>query len=148
MSQLQYFTSSLYDSSISNSSYYSQAVRIPRNADIIKISGQGGWDPETGDIEPGTSPAALAKHIAQAFANVDRVLRAADSKNGWGDVYLAHVYSVGLLDEGHIDAIIASMKKWCPNHRPCVTAVEVPNLALDHMRIEVEVEAYVDEGRK
>ena len=47
--------------------HYSQAVRI---GDTLDCSGQGGWDPETGEISDD-----LATEIEQAFKNVDICLK-------------------------------------------------------------------------
>ena len=57
--------------------HYSQAVTI---GDIVKCSGQGGWDNE-GNLEQYDDNA----QIDNAFDNVDRVLRAAGLR-GWEDV--------------------------------------------------------------
>lgn len=38
-------------------------------------------------------------------------------------------------------ATVESMKKWAPNHMPLLTFIEVKGLALEAMRIEIEVEA-------
>ena len=99
MSQLAFFDYKGYGEYISNLNHYRQAVRIPANATLIKISGQGGWDPETGDVEPANSAAALERQVEQAFANVDRTVRAAGGTKGWGDLYLARVYFVGMPDQ-------------------------------------------------
>jgi enamine deaminase RidA (YjgF/YER057c/UK114 family) len=148
MSHLKYSTGPTYDAQLSDQFHYSQAVRVPGNPNLIKISGQGGWHPESGTIEPPTSAEALSRQVEQAFANVDAVLKDAGSKRGWGDVYLARVYLVDLKDEGLMSGLVQALKKWCPEHRPVLTAVEVKGLALEGMRIEVEVEAWDEEGGK
>lgn len=148
MSQLKYFNGPPYDVRLSDNSHYSQAVRLPGNPNLIKISGQGGWDPQSGVIEPPTSAEALTRQVEQAFANVDAVLKDAGSKGGWSDVYLARIYLVDRKDEGLVSGMVAALRKWCPEHRPLLTAFEVKGLALEGMRIEVEVEAWDEEGGK
>ena len=145
MSQLQYSNDSGRGQHLSDISHYSQAVRIPSNTTLIKLSGQGGWDQETWEYEPPTSPEALARQVDKAFANVDVNLRTAGSKKGWGDVYLARVYMVGIKEEGLSKGVVDALKKWCPNHRPLFTAIGVEALVSERMRVEVEVEATCDE---
>ena len=142
MSQLGFFDYKGYGEYISNLNNYRQAVRIPTNATLIKISGQGGWDPETGDVEPATSAEALERQVEQAFANVDRTVRAAGGKNGWDDVYLARVYFVEIRDEGLTSGCVKALKKWKPDQKIVLTGVEVKGLWSESMRVEVEVEAY------
>ena len=141
MSHLTYNNYPGFGQQLSDTTHYSQAVRIPGNPSLIKCSGQGGWDPETGAIEPPTSKAAIETQVAQAFSNVDLTLRNAGSKRGWSDVYLARIYFVDLETPGLFEKTVECMKQWCPDHRPVVTGVTVQGLALEGMRIEIEVEA-------
>lgn len=145
MSSLTYSNYPGFGQQLSDSTNYSQAVRVPGNPNLIKISGQGGWNPQTGAIDPPTSQAIINAQISQAFSNVDLTLRTAGSKRGWDDVYLARIYYVGLGEEASFGKLVETLKEWCPNHRPVVTAVEVQKLALEGMRIEIEVEAYLAE---
>ena len=146
MSQLTYSTGTPYATHLSSHYHYSQAVRVPGNPNLLKLSGQGGWHPTSGAIEPASSPEALARQVEQAFANVDAVLKDAGSKGGWGDVYLVRLFLVGLEEEGLMDGCVRALEKWCPSHSPVLTAVEVKGLALEGMRVEVEVEAWDGEG--
>jgi enamine deaminase RidA (YjgF/YER057c/UK114 family) len=147
MAALSYSNPKGKGAELSEHFHYSQAVRLPTNPPTIKISGQGGWEPASGDIIPPTSAENITKQVEQTFANVDDVLRTAGSKNGWADVYLARAFVVGMQDfDGVIlGATADALKKWCPNHSPVLTAIEVKGLALDGMTIEVEVEALVNE---
>ena len=142
MSTLTYSNPTGYAAELGNQFSYSQAVRLPGN--ILKISGQGGWDPSSGNIPAPTSAEAISDQVARAFANVDDVLRAAGSSRGWGNVYLVRAYLVGMedFDGAAVTATKEGLQKWCPDHRPVLTAVEVKGLALKGMRIEIEVEAY------
>ena len=47
--------------------HYSQAVRV---GNIIDCAGQGGWNPETGEVS-----SDLNKEVEQAFQNVDMNLK-------------------------------------------------------------------------
>ncbi|KAK3718122.1 hypothetical protein LTR37_005237 [Vermiconidia calcicola] len=129
MSTLTYSNPTGYAAELGNQFSYSQAVRLPGN--ILKISGQGGWDPSSGNIPAPTSAEAISDQVARAFANVDDVLRAAGSSRGMED-----------FDGAAVTATKEGLQKWCPDHRPVLTAVEVKGLALKGMRIEIEVEAY------
>jgi enamine deaminase RidA (YjgF/YER057c/UK114 family) len=148
MSQLKYSNDPFRGQILSDNSHCSQAVRLPGNPSLIKTSGQGGWDQYTGEYPPTNTPEGLAKQVDQAFANVDLNLRTAGSKNGWGDVYLVRVYVLGTHDEGLVTGLAAALRKWCPTHCPLLTAVEVKGLAFEEMRIEVEVEAWDEQGGK
>lgn len=147
MSTLSYFNPQGHGAQLAQQFYYSQAVRLPTTPPTIKIAGQGGWDPKTGEIPPPNDPDSISAQVDLAFSNVDDVLRTAGSKNGWRDVYLVRAYLVDM--EAHegamVNAAVESLKKWCSGHQPVLTAVEVKGLALDGMRIEVEVEALLGE---
>ena len=145
MSHLPYFTTPGYGQTLSTTTHYSGAVLLPSISKILKCSGQGGWDPQTGTIDPPTSQLAIDAQIAQAFWNVDLILRTAGSKRGWGDVYFVRIYYVDHGDEESMAKIVECLREWCPEHRPVLTGVQVKGLALEGMRIEVEVEAYLGE---
>ncbi|KAK5659045.1 hypothetical protein OQA88_1132 [Cercophora sp. LCS_1] len=118
--------------------WYSQAARV---GDKIEISGQGGWDPETGILKEDP-----LEEVDQAFANVDLTLRDAGGE-GWSQVYKVVIYALEpqFVDEAFLGRIIENFKKWMPDHQPLLTAVGVAKLGagiVSHMKIEVEVVAY------
>ncbi|KAK8044113.1 hypothetical protein PG993_004137 [Apiospora rasikravindrae] len=131
MAHLQYFTYPEYGAVLGEQSYYSQAVRI---GDRIECSGQGGWDPSSGEISPD-----ISVELDRAFANVDLALRTAGGK-GWSQVYKINMFYVG-LDEEMMRAWRKTMEKWCPNHRPILTATGAASLAIPGMHVEIEVVA-------
>ncbi|KAK9238588.1 Endoribonuclease L-PSP/chorismate mutase-like protein [Lipomyces kononenkoae] len=116
--------------------WYSQAVRV---ADRIECSGQGGWDPITGVINP-----EINAQIDQAFANVDRALKDAGGK-GWSQVYRVNSYHLPLNNEA-IAAVVRNFQKWTPEHHPIWTCVGVTRLGEDEMRVEIEVVAQVEDA--
>lgn len=160
-----FFTYPGQGEALSNGFHYSQAVRIGNR---IEISGQGtsrteashfdrhdltrepspdsgGWDPASGAI-----PSSLTKEIEQAFSNVELALQAASpdpsKKITWRQVYSARSFNTpaSLTEEG-LAATAAALRKFCgPDHRPLLTAVGTPQLALPGMNIEIEVVALVD----
>jgi enamine deaminase RidA (YjgF/YER057c/UK114 family) len=84
--------------------------------------------------------------INQAFANVDLALKTAGGK-GWSQVFRVTSYHIPLNNEA-MELMVAGFKKWCPEHQPIWTCVGVTKLALDDMRVEIEVRAYDPEGAK
>lgn len=114
MSTFTYDNAYAFGQVLSDTTHYSQVVRLPTTPPTLKLSGQGGWDPDTGAIEPATTPELLATHIDQAFANVETVLKG--SKSSWQDVYLVRAYMVG-QEDGIVEMAASALKKWCPHHR-------------------------------
>ncbi|PYI25133.1 YjgF-like protein [Aspergillus indologenus CBS 114.80] len=111
---------------------YSQAVRI---GDRIECSGQGGWDPQTGEIHR-----EINAQIDQAFKNVDLNLKTAGGK-GWSQVFRVNSYHVPINNEA-LDAMVRNFKQWMPDHEPLWTCVGVTRLGEDDMRVEIEVVAH------
>ncbi|KAK1985423.1 endoribonuclease L-PSP [Colletotrichum cereale] len=134
MSGLKYFSYEDYGVTLGKEMHYSQAVRV---GETIECSGQGGWDPKTGEI---TSD--LFQEIDQAFENVELTLKDAGGE-GWSQVFRIRIYA---LDEAWtpegVGRMIDNIKKWTPNHAPILTGVGVTNLGQPGMRVEVEVSAY------
>lgn len=112
--------------------HYSQTVDLGNGT--IKCAGQGGWEPESGDIDANDS----TKQVQLAIENVDLVLRAAGLR-GWEDVYLLRSYHTDIRTTW--DPIVEALKRRIPNHKPVWTAIAVPHLAFPTMLIELEVEA-------
>ncbi|KAK4173404.1 Endoribonuclease L-PSP/chorismate mutase-like protein [Triangularia setosa] len=137
-----FFTYIGYGETLSKEFHYSQAVRIGNR---IEISGQGGWDPSTGAI-----PSSLADEIEQAFSNVELTLQAASpdpsKKVTWRQVYsVRSFHTPASMTEKGLATVAAALKKFCgPDHRPILTAVGTPQLALPGMNIEIEVVALMD----
>ncbi|KAL2842749.1 Endoribonuclease L-PSP/chorismate mutase-like protein [Aspergillus pseudoustus] len=134
MSHLAYFKYPGFGDWAAENFHYSQAVRI---GDVIKISGQGGINPETQ-----TFPTDISSEIKQAFSNVDLALRTAGG-TGWNQVYSVRVYMLDPQDQAATAVLIQNFRDWMPNHRPLFTYIGVPKLAMPEMRIEVEVEAHL-----
>ena len=138
MSHLRFSTYPGFGERAARDTHYSQAVRLPSPAgDIIQISGQGGWDRDTSEFNPSWGP-----QIDQAFENVDVALRQAGGK-GWSQVYNVHVYLAPLDSENAGPELIRNLRKWCPDHKPLLTAVGVEKLWAKGMRIEIEVSAHL-----
>ena len=111
--------------------HYSQAIDVGNG--LVKVSGQGGWNTETGEFA--TDPQT---EVELTLENIEKVLKAAGLR-GWEDVYYVRSFHIDinttlpLLGEG--------LKKRMPNHIPAATAVGVTQLAIPTMNLEVEVEA-------
>ncbi len=130
MSHLSYSSYAGFGDGALINTHYSQAVVIPSPiGSIIQISGQGGWDRETGEINPEWAP-----QIDQAFGNVDVALRQAGGK-GWSQVYSIHAYLAPLDMHHAAPDLIRNLRKWCPDHKPLLTAVGVEKLASENMKL-------------
>lgn len=135
----QFFTYPGYGERATQNGHMTQSVRLGSE---VQISGQGGWDRSTDKISRD-----LTTQIEQAFENVDVALKAAGSK-GWEEVFAIRSYSVP-MDEEMLEILVATQKKWCGERMPIWTAVGVPRLALDGMKVEIEVRAWSpQEGRE
>ncbi|KAM5364351.1 hypothetical protein ACJZ2D_011548 [Fusarium nematophilum] len=99
---------------------YNQAVRVGNK---IECSGQGAWDPETGEFEEETNA-----QIDVAFANVER--------------YHAPINNEALA------SMMRNFRKGMSDHEPLWACVAVTRLGEDEMRVEMEVVAHDPEGPK
>lgn len=134
MASLKYLIPSGTSELLYKENHYTQVVRIP-GTPIVKLSGQGGWDSQKMDIDADD----VEKQVELAFKNVELMLQHAGLK-GWEDVYLQRTYHVGI--ERSLKLVTEKSRKYCPNHAPVWTAIEVPKLGDPRMLIEIEVEAY------
>lgn len=110
--------------------HYSQAVKV---GNIVKISGQGGWDDE-GNITPD-----LEKQIEIAFENVLKAIKSADSSLSFDNVYAIRSYHLDM--DSSFETMTSTFKKLFPNHRPVWTCVQIGKLGIEGMQVEIEVEA-------
>lgn len=101
----------------------------------------GGWDRTTEAISPD-----IVLQIEQAFDNVERTLKVAGSK-GWEDVFSIRSYHVP-ADEKSLETMVRCLKKYCPDHQPIWTYLGVQRLALEDMKVEIEVRAHVPQDKK
>ncbi|KAF1962122.1 endoribonuclease L-psp family protein [Byssothecium circinans] len=137
MANLQYFNYPGFGERSRKDVHYSQAVRIDNR---IEVSGQGGWSPLTEAI-----PTTLSAEIDQAFSNVALALTTAGGQ-GWSQVYKVRLYAVineELTWGDYMEHLVRNLREWCPGHAPVLTGVGVAGLAVEGMRVEVEVEAVV-----
>jgi enamine deaminase RidA (YjgF/YER057c/UK114 family) len=95
-------------------------------------------------------PSSLEDQIINSFSSISRVIKhaLADSEpnlqNGWDKVFRVTSYHVDLkgTDKEAKELMVKEMKTWCPNHCPVWTLVGVERLALEAMKVEIEVSAY------
>ncbi|CAI0646251.1 unnamed protein product [Colletotrichum noveboracense] len=111
---------------------YSQAVKL---GNIVRTSGQGGWD------ENGAITSDLEKQIAIAFDNVLKALKAVDSRLTFNDIHAIRSFHLDL--DSSFDVMTALFKKLFPNHRPIWTCIQIGKLGLEGMQVEIEVEALI-----
>ncbi|GHJ86705.1 hypothetical protein NliqN6_3107 [Naganishia liquefaciens] len=149
MSHLKYTDGSPLGAKFGAMCHYSQAVILPSG--IVKLSGQGGWDRETGSLSPagGNGEDAskenefldVATQMDNALDSIETLLRDAGCSNGWSDVYQVRSFHTN-LDSDAFFTMVAKIKEKCgENHRPIWTAVGVDKLGLEGMKVEIEVEA-------
>lgn len=101
----------------------------------------GGWYPEESGAEM-KYPPTLEGEVAQAFSNVDHVLKIAGGK-GWSQVFSVRCYYLDSLDGDGLNMQVEQLRKWCVDHRPLWTVIGVRALAAPGMNIEIEVVADV-----
>jgi len=75
---------------------------------------------------------------------VDHILKLAGCKDGWGNVFFLRSHHLPCNDES-METMVRLLKQYCPNHQPAWTALGVPRLAFDDMRVEIEVRAHIPE---
>ncbi|KAL6907322.1 Endoribonuclease L-PSP/chorismate mutase-like protein [Trichoderma evansii] len=109
MSSLSYYNPPGAAQKHSELGHYSQAVDLGNG--LVKCAGQGGWDPDTGDLDSNDSD----KQVQLAIENVDRVLRESGLR-GWEDVYLLRSYHVDIRTSW--EPTVRALKERIPSHRP------------------------------
>ncbi|KAH6873291.1 endoribonuclease L-PSP [Alternaria rosae] len=115
--------------------HYSQAVKV---GNVVRISGQGGWDAE-GNVAPDA-----AKQVELALGNIEKALQSVEVEKSlsWRNVYAIRSYHTN-IDES-ADLCIEGWRRVMPDHRPVWTCVEITNLGIEGMQVEIEVEALVE----
>jgi 2-iminobutanoate/2-iminopropanoate deaminase len=108
-----------------------------RAGDLLFISGQAAIDGDGALVGAGDFDA----QAAQAFTNLDRVLRAGGSS-------LANVIKVTIFlrDMGNFAKIVALRERWFTPPYPADTIVEVSSLYSPDALIEIEAVAVADEA--
>lgn len=111
----------------------SQGIRA---GNLVFVSGQAAVDEHGETVGVGD----FDKQARQAFANVDRVLRAAGTD-------LAHVVKVTILvtDMSVIDRVIELRREYFTEPYPADTIAQVASLARPEWQIEIEAVAVVAE---
>ncbi|KAJ4319538.1 hypothetical protein N0V94_003873 [Neodidymelliopsis sp. IMI 364377] len=132
MSFLKYNNPPGASQKFSDQGHYSQTVDLGNGT--IKCAGQGGWNPQSGELDATDSP----KQVQLAIENVDLILKEAGLR-GWEDVYLLRSYHTDIGSTWELAA--EALKRRIPSHRPVWTAVGVASLAFPAMLIELDVEA-------
>ncbi len=111
---------------------YTAAVRV---GNVIKISGQGGWDRDFNFPHK-----KLEDEVKQALDNVAFVLETAGSS--WKRVYSVTSYFVDKLTEDNQQVLVKHFKSACENP-PIWTNIQVAGLGDPRMRVEIVVEATI-----
>lgn len=96
----------------------------------------GGWDRQTDKID-----SSVVKQIEKAVENVSIGLKNAGSR-GWEDVFFLRSHHLPCNNEA-MAAMMKNLKLYYPHHQPDWTALGVPRLAFDDMRVEIEVRAHI-----
>ncbi|CAG9983038.1 unnamed protein product [Clonostachys byssicola] len=112
--------------------HYSQAVKL---GNVVKTSGQGGWDAQGNIISD------LTKQIEVAFKNVLKALQAVDSRITCDNIFAIRSYHLDM--DSSFDVMTSQFKKLFPNHRPVWTCIQIGKLGLEGMQVEIEVEATI-----
>lgn len=109
----------------------SQGIRV---GDMLYISGQAGYDNDGHIVEGG-----FLAQGKQAFANLDRALRAGGSS-------LANVAKVTIFvtDMSHFDEVVELRRTFFSSPYPADSIVEIKSLYTPEAMIEIEATAVID----
>ncbi|KAH6907411.1 endoribonuclease L-PSP, partial [Coprinopsis sp. MPI-PUGE-AT-0042] len=88
----------------------------------------------------GHFPSRLPLPPKSTFRNVDLALKTAGGK-GWSHVYRVVIYSVDCMNDEGFEAMIRDLKEWMLDHRSPFNLFGIKELALEGMRVEIEVVA-------
>ncbi|MEM7687965.1 MAG: RidA family protein [Pseudomonadota bacterium] len=105
-----------------------------RVGDVVLCSGQAAINEHGAIVVEGDFDAQLA----QTFANIERVLKAADS-----DLSKVVKVVIYLTDMSHFPKIVEARAKYFTAPYPADTTVEVKGLALPELLVEIDVTAVV-----
>lgn len=100
------------------------------------MTGMGGWN------EKGMIPLSVNDEITLMMDNVERTLRELRWGAGWDFVYVVRTMHTDLRETGELMA--AHLQARMQRHRPMWSCVEVRALKVQGMRVECEVEAYLE----
>jgi enamine deaminase RidA (YjgF/YER057c/UK114 family) len=112
---------------------YSQGVKV---GNIVKCSGQGGWNTE------GIIASSASEQVKLAIEKVEKALQAVNKSITWKNVYAIRSYNTNIDDSA--DLCIEGWRRVMPDHRPAWTCVEITKLGIEGMRIEIEVEVLAE----
>ena len=138
MVSAEFFTTPGYGDGQRREFHYSQAARYGNR---VETAGQGGWDDDW------RFPEALRDEIIQAFDNVQRTLESAGAS--WRDVVSVHSYHVpvggGSIGSVHLDTMVEQFRLRMGDRAPLWTAIGVAALGDPQMRVEIQVNAIIDD---
>jgi 2-iminobutanoate/2-iminopropanoate deaminase len=100
---------------------------------LIFVSGQGGTDPETGQIA-----ADVETQTEQCLKNVQAILKAAGS-----DLQNVMRCGVFLIDMQEFQKMNAVYSRMFGDHRPARTTIQAAALPGDGLRVEIDCIAYI-----
>jgi reactive intermediate/imine deaminase len=102
--------------------------------DLLFLSGQASIGEDGSIVGSGDFDAQLA----QTFANIEKVLAAANS-----DLSRVVKVTIYLTDMGNFPKIVEARKRWFTPPYPADTTLEVRSLALPELMVEIDVIATV-----
>ena len=114
---------------------YSHVVVAESATHVAYIAGQGGED------ETGALSATFADQVKQAYANLDKALRAIGAKPHQVTKITTYVVD---YDPSMLDVMTHCVENMFGRSLPAQTLVPVPRLALDGMLFEVDAIAVLD----
>jgi enamine deaminase RidA (YjgF/YER057c/UK114 family) len=118
--------------------FFSHAVAVQGDARLVSVSGQVSYDRDGAVVGKGDMQA----QCEQVFKSLTHCLRQAGA--GWGDVIKMNGYMVGMTPESVNLYREVRARHLDPKQLPASTLVGVERLVHEHLLLEVEVVAAVE----
>lgn len=118
--------------------FFSHSVAVQGDARVVSVSGQVSYDRDGVVVGKGD----MRAQCEQVFRSLTHCLRAAGA--GWGDVIKMNGYMVGMTPEGVNLYREVRARHLDPKQLPASTLVGVERLVHEHLLLEVEVLAAVE----
>ena len=119
---------------------FSNAVKLPPNAQLVLTAGQAGIDLKTGRLVDSTPEA----QIEACFDCCDAALKSAGVPDGLASAFRITSF---LPDQRYDSLMMGIWRRRYPDHRPIWTSVGSGALGLRGMIVELQAEAYVVPGQ-